>query len=128
MININDIPESGIVYALYKDKVVLKKYFKKEEIDTNETNLLELHCFDSKKEYRYMNGKDVVVLDINNGNDKNSYIENVVTLYDKNIILDSNFDKNKNLDNRFRVNVVNYISYDENDMLIINNYRLMEVE
>ncbi len=124
MIDTSKIPNKGIVYALYKDKVIFKKYASIDEINTSEENLLELHCFDSEKEYRYINGKEIVIGDEDYDD---IYEEKVVTLYKKDGTVDS-IDQRDQLEKRLKVIVVNYIKYDENDMLRIHNYRLKEVE
>lgn len=124
MIDTSKIPSKGIVYALYKDKVVFKKYASVDTLNTPEEDLLEFHCFDAKKEYRYINDKEKVITDEDY---TEFYEETVVTLYKKDGTLDS-IDQRDQLDQRLKVTVVNYIDYDENDLLRIINYRLKEVE
>lgn len=126
MIDVSKMPERGIVYALYKDRVVFKKYNSIEEVTVSEENLLELHCFDSKREYRYLDGDEVVIEDGDNLQD--CYEETVVTLQNEDGSLDDSFDKRDRLEKRMKVGIVNYIEYDENDLLRICNYRLKEVE
>ena len=125
MINKNEIPNKGIIYALYKDKVIFEKYVSVDDLDISEEDLLELHCFDENKEYRYMDGKDKV---ISNQDGDDTYEENVITLHKKNGTEDESIDQRDHLEQRLKVMVVNYIEYDENDMLRIKNYRLKEVE
>lgn len=125
MIDTSKIPSKGIVYALYKDKVVFKKYASVDQVNTSEEDLLEFHCFDAKKEYRYIDRKELVITD-----ERYEYSyeeEKIVTLYKKDGTLDS-IDQRDQLENRLKVTVVNYIDYDENDLLRIINYRLKEVE
>ena len=124
MIDTSKIPSKGIVYALYKDKVVFEKYASVDTLNTSEEDLLEFHCFDAKKEYRYIDRKELVITDEDY---TEFYEETVVTLYKKNGTLES-IDQRDQLENRLKVTVVNYIDYDENDLLRIINYRLKEVE
>ena len=124
MIDTSKIPSKGIVYALYKDKVVFEKYASVDTLNTSEESLLEFHCFDAKKEYRYINEQELVITDEDY---TEFYEETVVTLYKKNGTLES-IDQRDQLENRLKVTVVNYIDYDENDLLRIINYRLKEVE
>lgn len=120
-------PEKGMMYALYIDKVVYEPYASKDSIKI-ENNLLELHLFDSEKEYRFITRrnqdpiKEVISDEIVLGEEateENSYEEEIFTLKDK---------MEKLEDTTHRIKVVNYISYDENDLLTIENYRLKEVK
>lgn len=127
------MPEKGTEYALYKDKVVYKEYNEKPDKSEFGDNLLELHMFDKDKEYRYVKlsgnkviekvisdesefGSEKELLDgqtkeqIQKKREELKYTEKIYVLEDK------------------KVEVVNYISYDENDIMFINNYRLKEVE
>ena len=107
---INEAPESGVMYALYVDRVVYKEYLKDDLINdlALEDKLLELHLFDENKEYRLIKArnKDIecVIEDSVNHDDK----------YEENIFVG---DKKK-------VTVINYIKYDEDDLLRFVNYRL----
>lgn len=59
--NLLNAPEQGMMYALYIDRVVYRHY-KREQLESKEQlmkDLLELHLFDSKKEYRYIKSKKV---------------------------------------------------------------------
>ena len=129
-------PKSGMMYALYKDRVVYHPYCvaradangeEKRIIlaeDTNlANNLLELHLFDAVKEYRLVFRRNMTsvskiiddsCMDTENGSFK--YIEEQIETFD---IGDPS--------NRGLVNIVNYVTYDEDDILYIENYRLMEV-
>ena len=80
--NLSQAPEQGIMYALYRNKVVYQPYIRENLMlqEDEEKNLLELHLFDVKEAY-------------------NDCVE-----------------------------VVNYITYDENDLMTIQNYRLKEVQ
>ena len=91
----------------------------KEEI---KKDLLELHLFDAVGEYRYIKtrkGEIEVYINDENMDYQDTYVERIYTLGKNVEKTDKNADK---------VEVVNYISYDENDLMVIRNYRLKEVE
>lgn len=141
-------PEKGIMYALFRSRVIFRRYrfddvkdnmpldevFRLLDIYIDENDkLLELHMFDDKQEYRiiYSRRKGYCEYVINDENiqkqlmnSKNSnqtpetYIEEVYC---------ENVEDNK-LDTIETVKIVNYIDYDENDLLKIKAYRLKEVK
>ncbi len=128
-------PERGMLYALYTDRMEYRPY-EREDLPLKEElqkNLLELHLFDEKKEYRFIKKRkrkteieeegteigeeiEVVVSDEEKGYD-DLYIERIFTQKDE---------KEKN--HASCIEVVNYLGYDENDLLKIKNYRLKEVK
>lgn len=128
-------PERGMLYALYTDRMEYRPY-EREDLPLKEElqkNLLELHLFDEKKEYRFIKKRkrkteieeegteigeeiEVVVSDEEKGYD-DLYIERIFTQKDE---------KEKN--HASCIEVVNYLVYDENDLLKIKNYRLKEVK
>ena len=122
--NLLQTPEQGMMYALYTDRVVYESYSKnslpsEEEI---KKDLLELHLFDAVGEYRYIKtrkGEIEVYINDENMDYQDTYEERIYTLGKNVEKTDKNADK---------VEVVNYISYDENDLMVIRNYRLKEVE
>lgn len=107
---INEAPDSGIMYALYVDRVVYKDYHKEDLLNdsTLEDKLLELHLFDENKEYRLIKArnKDIecVIEDSSDYDDK----------YEETIFVGNNK----------KITVINYIKYDEDDLLHFVNYRL----
>ena len=118
------IPEKGTMYALYTDKVVYRKYDRKEFVEDQEATdkLLELHLFDTVAEYRYIkkrNGKIAALIRNDTVEHQDLYTEKIITLGNK---------KEKPDKESGFVEVVNYITYDENDLMRIENYRLKEVE
>ena len=119
--DLNKAPEQGMLYALYTDEVKYKKYERKAlfQEENLERNLLELHLFDDVKEYRYIktrNGEiEEVISDVH---DAEYYCEKIVTLGNK---------KEKPDEDSTYVKVINYLKYDENDFIKIENYRLKEV-
>ena len=116
-------PERGMLYALYTDRMEYRPY-EREDLLLKEKdlqkNLLELHLFDEKKEYRFIKKRkgelEVVVCDERKDYD-DLYIEKIFTQEDE---------KEKN--HASCIEVVNYLVYDENDLLKIKNYRLNEVK
>ena len=116
-------PERGMLYALYTDRMEYRPY-EREDLLLKEKdlqkNLLELHLFDEKKEYRFIKKRkgelEVVVCDERKDYDE-LYIEKIFTQEDE---------KEKN--HASCIEVVNYLVYDENDLLKIKNYRLKEVK
>ena len=116
-------PERGMLYALYTDRMEYRPY-EREDLLLKEKdlqkNLLELHLFDEKKEYRFIKKRkgelEVVVCDERKDYD-DLYIEKIFTQEDE---------KEKN--HASCIEVVNYLVYDENDLLKIKNYRLKELK
>ena len=102
--NLSQAPEQGIMYALYRNKVVYQPYIRENLMlqEDEEKNLLELHLFDAKEEYRYVKMRKGTV---------ETVISEATVMYDNDC-----------------VEVVNYITYDENDLMTIQNYRLKEVQ
>lgn len=127
--NLSNIPEQGMIYALYRERVVYQPYKKEdqelEKLLAEEENLLELHLFDDVKEYRYIKKRqgtvEVCVEDSALSFD-DSYVERIYTL-------DAGEESLEEHDGKIRcIEVVNYITYDENDMIKISDYRLKEVK
>mgnify|MGYP000915072037 CR=1 FL=1 len=90
-------------------------------------NLLELHLFDSKKEYRYIKkqkGEIETCIEDTTVTYDDSYTERIYTLKEGTEILEDSAEQG----DRTCIEVVNYISYDENDLMNITNYRLKEVK
>ena len=121
--NINLAPEKGIMYALYIDRMVFQEYTKDQLTKDAylEDKLLEMHLFDENKEHRYIKSRlneiECVIDDSIEHEDK--YVE---TTY-----IQSNLDEEVTSSSN-RVNVVNYIQYNDEDLLTITNYRLQEVK
>lgn len=124
MLNLNEAPQRGTIYATFIDKMVYKKYASLDEIKDLLTadNLLEMHLFDKEKELRFIKTRDEGILQYfvpGNMEYDDVYEEE---LY----VSGANIDKQDQLSEKIKV--INYIKYDENDMLHIINYRLEEVE
>ena len=119
--NLCNAPDRGIMYALYTDRVIYETY-RKEQLPSEDElmkNLLELHLFDTEKEYRYIKMRDceveTCVTDELIPHD-DSYIECIYTTGSKTTSVYG------------RIEVINYICYDENDLMKIPDYRLKEVK
>lgn len=120
-------PDRGIFYALYQDRMEFHRYTK-DQLPSEEKiaeGLLELHLFDTEREYRYINkrkGQIELCVDDNTVVHDDCYEEVIYTLdlanEEEHVTLDTA---------RNKVGVVNYITYNEDDLMVISNYRLKEV-
>lgn len=126
--NLLEVPEQGMMYAIYTNEVKYEKY-NRSDLDEKEIlreNLLELHLFDEEVEYRYIKmrerqkeeAKFIIISDETVPHEK-SYPEKIYTLKPG----QEKPDKNSGF-----VEVISYITYDENDLMRIDNYRLKEVK
>lgn len=111
--NLLDAPEQGLMYALYTDRVVYQKYNRQDlpEEGILKEKLLELHLFDEEVEYRYIKTRkgEIEARISDKVSHEDHYTERIFTL------------------DGGKVDVINYITYDENDLMRIDNYRLKEV-
>lgn len=124
--NLLKAPKQGTMYAIYISKVVYEPYTREQllEKENLEVNLLELHLFDKEKEYRYIKKrKGYIETEISDEtvelDDKDDKYEETIFTLKKN--------QEKPDENHGKVMVINYIKYDENDLLTIQDYRLAEV-
>lgn len=122
--NLSNIPEQGTLYALCTDKVKYEKYRKEELLEDPHLaeKLLELHLFDDTREYRYIKtrrGEMETLISDETVEHQDIYTEKILTLGNKK--------EKPDKDSGF-VEVVNYITYDEDDLMRIGNYRLKEVK
>lgn len=120
--NYSIMPERGMKYALYKDKVVYEAYNGLPDESEFQDNLIEMHLFDEEKEYRYvrLSGGKVIEKLISDESELGKNISSekkAEYTYTEKI-----YTTGENV-----VKVVNYISYDKNDIMMINNYRLQGV-
>ena len=107
MLNLNDAPQKGTIYATFIDKMVYKKYESIDEIEelVTKDNLLEVHMFDKEKELRFLKTRDngiVQYLISGNMECDDVYEENLYVSGD-------NIDKQDKLSEQIKV--VNYIPY-----------------
>lgn len=122
--NLLEIPEQGMMYALYKDRVVYCKYRSCElpEEEELKKNLLELHLFDESREYRYVKtrkGEIETIISDESAVYEECYVERIFTLGEQ---------REESVRGEGCVELVNYITYDENDLMRIDDYRLREVK
>lgn len=137
MQKMNHAPKTGILYAMLRDRIIFEEYteFNVEtgciygsdrrillDIEEQQTqgSLLELHLFDNQIEYRCIKKRlkgyqEYVIQDTNEYDD--IYVESVYLTGD-------NVDKQEHL--KEKIDVVNYIRYNDDDILTIVNYRLQQ--
>lgn len=111
-------PESGTMYAVYQTHIEYKTYNSLQDIIDRENwtdGLLELHLFDEKKEYRYIQKRKGFISKIIDDSKNNFSYDDI---YEEHIYV---------MESKRQVAVVNYITFDEDDLLHIDNYRLKEV-
>ena len=124
MLNRERAPETGTMYAMFTDRIVYQKYKKSElaSVGLDEKKLLELHLFDKEKEYRCVKTRrhGLQEYEITDACGHDDFYEERI------YVCGSNVDRQDDL--KEQVTVVNYITYDENDLLHIGNYRLKEAE
>lgn len=123
IIDLTKAPDRGIWYAVYTDRIEYTDYEKNETTILADNKLLELHIFDDTREFRVIRRRD------------QSLIEKIISdvecasedTYEETIYVNR-----KGIDNaspsKEQVTVVNYIEYDDNDLLKISNYRLKETK
>ena len=123
-------PEKGIVYALLRNQVVFKGYESLEEVEqlAADGKLLELHLFDGEKEFRRVRTRMDGFLDtvITDETEKEKAGDAFDTYEESVFVLGADVDQSADFKNK--VIVVNYITYNEDDMITISNYRLKEAE
>lgn len=119
-------PKKGTIYALLRTEVVFKSYQNLDEAEgyVQSPQLLEVHLFDKEKEYRKVSTRDgfkeLVIMDLEEKSENQD-------IYEENIyVLSTNADEMENFENQ--VTVVNYITYNQDDMITITNYRLKEAK
>lgn len=126
MLKIENAPQKGMIYAMFVDKIKYGKYASLADIEDYLTTdkLLELHLFDSQKEIRVIKtaGKGLQTFEIS-ADDESQYDDMFV---ERLFTTNEGTDIKENLSDC--VEVINYIKYDENDMIRIVNYRLKEAK
>lgn len=118
----NGAPESGMMYAVYQNEIKYEAYSSLREILERENpaeGLLELHLFDEHKEYRYIKKRNGFISKLISDDDSGSGEEST---YEELIYTEDNKGREG------RVSVVNYITFDEDDLMRIEKYRLKEVK
>jgi len=118
-INYDKMPCKGYVFACYRTEVIFQKYDGIEELKElliKTSELLELHAFDEKREYRLIRKQTGAYMEtiIEDTSDKDAATEKIEYVKIE-----------KKYEDVLKVlKVINYIEYDENGMIGINNYRL----
>jgi len=114
---IDNAPLKGHILAYSKKGILFSEYDdavndNMESLEWEDGELLELHIFSDKIEYRAVFSEE-----------RQKYIEAVIQDQKDDVKVENMFLKNSSKE----LKVVNYITYDENDMIVINNYRLAGV-
>lgn len=116
---VTEAPGSGQMLAYTREEVIFQKYVNLEEVEQKlaDTEILELHLFDEKKEYRSIVSRSP--------RSKDGKFETVAefpadwesVVYKETVMLEKEFGT--------AITVLNHIHYDENSgMADIDNYRL----
>lgn len=118
-------PDRGCFLAYTRKAVVFEKYGNKEEVrdKLGEEELLELHLFDNEKEYRAIATSSKRIFQ----NSAKKTIECVIApdpqkrceTYEETVLIEDKFRETGR-----KMTIVNYLMYDENGMIRIDNYRL----
>lgn len=126
-INYDKIPASGYVLAYFRMGIVFEPYEKadegieapgwKEHMEREDDPLFELHLFNDQKEYRFFQKQD------------GEYDEFEVSENDRpeGIYVEDMCVEKRYADVLGKIRVVNYITYTQDGMLEITNYRLSPV-
>lgn len=122
-----EAPENGWMLAYLRKEVLFIKYGSRGEVKgkIGSEDLLELHLFDKKKEYRciasqskrYKDGFVETVADFD---------EKTESTYSDDIYLEKNLYLEKDFQGLGeKIQLLNHLKYDENGMLEVDNYRLV---
>lgn len=139
-----NIPVKGYIIAYTRKKVIFQKFGSIEELDklfglkedavkqemedSLSDEILEIHLFDGKREYRAISSdskRDIVTKDLCAIEHLADFdIENKDEVYEEKIMIEPVFKKPENgITNDFII-VYNHISYDEQGMAKVDDYRL----
>ena len=114
-VDLNRIPDTGYMLAYFRLELVFMESGIKEELQKRELeDLLELHIFDENKEYRLIRMQDGTWIE--------TLVSDDVEQKDKKVECVKVEEKYAHI--MKYLNVINYIDYDENGMISIQNYRL----
>lgn len=121
---VHEAPAQGWVLAYLRKEVLFKRYHSLEEIReyVQQGEILELHLFDQKKEYRaivsqskrYPSGIVETIAD---------FRLDAETTYNEKIYLEAKYQKLGK-----KIQMCNHLNYDTNGMLEVDNYRLVMKE
>lgn len=121
-VNWNEIPEKGYLLAYYQDGIEFCGYGSKEELRVQmepweERRLLEAHLFDAEKEWRFVLSRqrgEISRLMEGKDDGEEIFTEEMLIVSDH-----RRFDRVMKT-----IRVINWLAYDENDMLYVKGYRL----
>ncbi len=123
---VKEAPPKGYALIYTRQNVIFEPYNSLEEIkagivaDEKNEDLLEIHLFDKDKEYRsissqssrYPDGLIEAIIDFSDGDE--------IDIYKQEVMLEGKY--------QGKITVLNHISYNENGMAYIDNYRLQKEE
>lgn len=124
----NNAPKKGVILAYTRQEIIFQDYSDIADVEKilDDKELVEIHLFDEKKEYRAL----VTTGNREFNNSTKGTIEHIADfktedtkeygVYKDNILLDRSF----NVDYK-SIAVLNKISYDDNGMADIDDYRLV---
>mgnify|MGYP001264662949 CR=1 FL=1 len=124
----DNAPQKGVILAYTRQEIIFQEYSDIADVEKilADKELVEIHLFDEKKEYRALvtTGNRVF------NNSAKGTVEHIADfksedikeygVYKDNILLDESF----NVDHK-SIAVLNKISYDDNGMANIDDYRLV---
>lgn len=121
-------PKEGQYLAYTREAVFFKTYEELEDVKTDLSGkeLLELHLFDDDEEFRFLlttahKSKNAFLTKVITNKDIPD--ENATNCFAEEVILDLN-DTDETHNMTTRLWILNHVSYDENGMAYIDNYRL----
>lgn len=131
-VNFEKIPDSGYMMAYFRGELVFLfcESGIQEKLENSKTDtLLELHVFDENEEYRLTRTQKGMFIETIISDKTETILEN-----GQKICKDTKIEYVK-LEKKYAksikcnyLKVINYIDYDKNGMISINNYRLAPVE
>ena len=118
-LNIEKAPDNGYLLAYTNKNVLFERYSGKGSLKEkfSNVNLLEIHLFDENCEYRSLDSKSLRYKGFVESYTDFEYVES--ECFKEDILLNDRKDK---------ICVLNHISYDDNGMAVIDDYRLVVKE
>lgn len=117
-IKISKMPQNGYLLISFIDGVEFCKYETLAEVEEKmklwkERTFLEVHAFNKEYEWRWIvsRRKGAIEAKIEDGQEEMKFEENVLVIPEFKHVLN-------------KIKVINYMAYDENDMLYVKGYRL----
>ena len=115
--NRNQMPQEGYVLAYFRDGAAFEAYDSRTELDEKlnrwrERTVLEFHAFNEEKEWRWLTSRRAGSIQaILTDEGKDTFTENVFVIPSFCHVMRT-------------LQIINYLDYDENDMLFVKGYRL----